>query len=46
MKKAYLPKAKNDFVFAFIGSKKEILFTSLAIITGIAIIIFIAKRKK
>ena len=46
MKNAYLPKAENDFVFAVLGSKAEIVLTSLAIIAGIAIIIFIAKRKK
>ena len=46
MKNTYLPKAENDFVFALLGSKAEIVLTALAIITGIAIIIFIAKRKK
>lgn len=46
MKNAYLPKAENDFIFAVLGSKAEIVLTSLAIIAGIAIIIFIAKRKK
>ena len=46
MKNAYLPKAENDFVFAVLGSKAEIVLTSLAIVAGIAIIIFIAKRKK
>ncbi len=46
MKNLYLPKAENDFAFAFVGSKAEILSTLLAIIAGIAIIIFIAKRKK
>lgn len=46
MKYRYLPEAKNDFAFAFLCSKAEIVLTSLAIIAGIAIIIFIAKRKK
>lgn len=46
MKYQYLPEAKNDFAFAFLGSKTEFVLTSLAIIAGIAIIIFIAKRKK
>ena len=46
MKNQYLPKAENDFIFTVLGSKSEILFTSLAIIIGIAIIIFIVKRKK
>ena len=46
MKNIYLPEAQNDFTFAFLGSKAEIVLTSLAIIAGIAIIIFIAKRKK
>ncbi len=46
MKYQYLPEAKNDFAFALLGSKAEIVLTSLAIIAGIAIIIFIAKRKK
>jgi len=46
MKYSYLPEAKNDFSFALLGSKAEIILSSLAIIAGIAIIIFIAKRKK
>ena len=46
MKNAYLPKAENDFIFAVLGSKAEIVLTALAIIAGIAIIILIAKRKK
>ena len=46
MKNTYLPKAENDFVFAFLGSKAEFVLTALAIIFGIAIIILIAKRKK
>lgn len=46
MKNQYLPKAKNDFVFAFLGSKTEFILASLAIIAGIAIILFIAKHKK
>ena len=46
MKYQYLPEAKNDFAFTFLGSKAEFVLTSLAIIAGIAIIIFIAKRKK
>ncbi len=46
MKNAYLPEAKNDFVFTFLGSKAEIVLTALAIVAGIAIIILIAKRKK
>ena len=46
MKYDYLPKAENDFVLTAVGSKTEFLFTALAIIAGIAIIIFIAKRKK
>ena len=46
MKNAYLPKAENDFIFDVLGSKAEIVLTSLAIIAGIAIIILIAKRKK
>ena len=46
MKNEYLPKAENDFIFAVLGSKVEIVLTLLAIIAGIAIIILIAKRKK
>ena len=46
MKNTYLPKAEYDFVFALLGSKAEIVLTALAIIFGIAIIIFIVKRKK
>lgn len=46
MKNNYLPEAKNDFIFALLGSKSEFALAILAIIVGIAIIIFIAKRKK
>ncbi|MBR6656838.1 MAG: hypothetical protein IKL18_01545 [Oscillospiraceae bacterium] len=46
MNNSYLPKAQNDFVFTVLGSKAEIVLTALAIIAGIAIIIFIAKPKK
>ena len=51
MKKAYLPKAKNGFCFAVVGSIPcffAMVFTALAlaIIGGIAIIKFIRKTKK
>ncbi len=46
MKNHYLPEAQNDFTFAFLGSREEFILTALAIAAGIAIIIFIAKRKK
>ena len=46
MKNICLPEAQNDFTFAFLGSKGEFVSAILAIAVGIAIIIFIAKRKK
>ena len=46
MKNVYLPKVENSFTFALLGSKTEFISAILAIIAGIAIIIFIAKRKK
>ena len=45
-KNVYLPKVENSFTFALLGSKTEFISAILAIIAGIAIIIFIAKRKK
>ena len=46
MKNVYLPKVENSFTFALLGSKTEFISAILAIIAGIAIIIFIAKRRK
>lgn len=46
MKSAYLPKAKNYFIFTVLGSKAELALTALAIVAVIVIIINIAKRKK
>lgn len=51
MKKSYLPKTKNDFCFAVVGSKLcffAMVFgtIALAIIGGIAIIKSIRKTKK
>ena len=45
MKQVFLPEAKNDFVFAFVGDKSEFIITGAVLLLAAALL-WRFRRKK
>lgn len=45
MKQVILPEAHNDFIFAFVGNKRELILMGAALLIG-AVLLWKFRRKK